>query len=197
MSKNANVTAGYTFTPDSQNRISVTMDRLNLIGQPVVTVDLEAQQVATAEIAASAVSGAKLADTVADAILTATATVGNTVAHSNPIAVALQVKDIQGNALAATIPIWWWLTADPAAPVPCATTAPSQALVYTTGLNVFDKTTNAVQLGVAAAVLGLALTDATGLLTISFQHNGGALTRYFRAIVGGKLISGSQALAWT
>jgi hypothetical protein len=164
----------------------------------VVTVDLEAQQVATAEIAASAVSGAKLADTVADAILTATATVGNTVAKTNPIAVSLQIKDIQGNNLAEEIPVWWWLTADPAPPAPAASSGgPDQNLSYTAGVNVFDKTTNYFSLSGASAVVGLAVTSAAGLLTISFQHNAGALTRYFRAIVGGKLISGSQALAWT
>jgi hypothetical protein len=41
------------------------------------------------------------------------------------------------------------------------------------------------------------VTDSTGKLYLTFQHNAAALTRYFYAIVGGKLVAGSQALAWT
>ena len=73
---NCSVNAGYTFVFDSEGKVLITLERLNLVSVPVVTVNL-AGQVNTADIVASAVTAAKLADAVADAITTAVATVGD------------------------------------------------------------------------------------------------------------------------
>lgn len=188
---NAAVTKGYTWVQDAQGRVQITKERLNQAATPVVTVNLSGEVNSDGDdVAASSIKAAMLVDAVADAILTATATVGNTAAHGNPIQVSLQVKDIQANALAAYCPVYWWLSDDvvTSGDIPPTATVPDQALVYTNGVYVVDMAASAVSLGV---------TDSTGKLYLTFQHDAGALTRYFNAIVAGKLIQGSQALAWS
>lgn len=188
---NCAVTKGYNWVVDAQGRVQITRERLNQAATPVATVNLSGQINSDgSDIASSSVTAAMLADAVADAILTGTATVGNPVAATNPIQVSLQLKDIQGNALSASCPVFWWLSdADYASGnIPPTGTVPDQALVYTNGVYVVDMANSVVSLGVS---------DSTGKLYLTFQHNAGALTRYFNAIVGGKLIQGSQALAWS
>lgn len=184
---NCAVTAGYTYTKDSDGKFQITLTNLNKLGIPVVTVNL-ADKIATADIIALAVTAAKLENTVADAILTATATVGNSVARANPIQVALQIKDIQGNALAQQCVVQWWLSNAASADLVPTSSIPDQALVYTNGNYVVNIANSATALGV---------TDSNGKLYLTFQHNAGAITRYFYASVNGKLISGSQGLIWT
>lgn len=74
----------------------------------VTTVKILDSNVTTAKIAASNVTAAKLADAVADAVPTATASVGSEAADT--IRVSLQVKDAQGNALAGYHFVPWSIT---------------------------------------------------------------------------------------
>ena len=185
---NAGVTAGYTFVADGQGRVLLLKERLNLLGLPTVTVDLSGA-VDTEDLVASAVSAAKLADAVADAIPVGVATVGDPVAKTNPIDVSLQISDIQGNALAVRCAVWWWLSDNAVGSALTPTSAvPDQAESYQAGNGA---------VAMANDTVSMSVTDATGLLTVRFQEDGGALTRYFYAIVGNKLVAGSQALVWT
>jgi len=186
---NANVTRGYKFVYDASSVFQVTLDRLNLAAQPVVTVDLTSG-VDTEDLVDSGVSAAKLSNDVADAVLTGAATVGAPVAATNPIEVSLQIKDIQGNALAQRSCVSWWLSDGliSSGNIPPTATIPDQTLVYTNGNSVVD---------IAASTVAIGVTDATGKLYLTFQHDAGALTRYFYCIVNGQLIAGSQALTWS
>lgn len=207
---NTNVTPGKIFVPDSQGRVLLTIDDLNRLGAPTVTIEktdsiasediqdaaiVEAKlgtgAVTADKIGASAVTAAKLANTVADAIETATVTVGASVARSNPILVAIQLKDIQGNALSEVCAVRWWISdanfSTGAHIVPSAT-IPDQALAYTLGYYAVN---------IAASTVAQGITDGSGRLHLTFQHNAGALTRYIYVVVGNKLIQGSIALAWT
>ena len=188
---NAAVTKGYTWVQDAQGRCQITKERLNQTAAPVVTLNLSGQVNSDgSDVAASSITAAMLADAVADAVLTAVATVGNTVAATNPIQVSLQLKDIQGNALATYCPVHWWLSDAlvTSGDIPPTATIPDQALIYTNGVYVVN---------IAVSTVAQGITDATGKLYLTFQHNAGAMTRYFNAIVAGKLIQGSQALIWS
>lgn len=186
---NANVTRGYTFSYNANGEFEITLDRLNLGFLPTVTVNLTSA-IDAEDLLDDCVTAEKLADAVADQILTATATVGAPVAKANPIQVSLQLKDAQGNALAQRCVVHWWLSDDVISngDIPPTATIPDQTLIYTNGKYVVN---------IAASTVAIGVTDATGKLYLTFQHNAAALTRYFYCLVNGQLVAGSQALVWT
>lgn len=112
--------------------------------------------VGAAEIDAAAVGTAELADAVADQIMGAP---GFTIAAegSDAIAVSVQAKDAQGNALAIRCHVTWWI-ADASYGAPSGD-PPSAGSAVTTGTALKEHT---------AEVLGESVTDATGLLVLTF-----------------------------
>ena len=183
---NCSVSQGYTWTEDAAGEIQITKTRLNLAAKPTVTVDM-AGAIATADLASGAVSAAKLADAVADEILTGAVTVGDNVAAGSPISVSVQAKDAQGNAVAKRVLVELWLS-NAAAGGPNVSTFPSTYTSPTAGVELVANADN---------VIGRYLTDATGLLTLSYTNSGALSGLYAVAVVGGKYYAGSQALAWT
>lgn len=187
--KNCSVTPGYQYTYDANDEFEITLERENMGFTPVVTVNLT-DAIDTEDILAEAVTPGKLDDEVADAIPVGVATVANSVAKANPILVQLQLKDVQGNSLLERVAVRWWLSdADiAAADIPPTATIPDHAIVYTQGKYAVN---------IANSTIALGVTDSLGRLYLTFQHDAGALTRYFYAMVGDKLVEGSQALVWT
>jgi len=185
---NANVSAGKVFVPDAAGQVLLMPADLNRIGVPTVSVNLS-DKIAAEDLKASAVTAAKLADEVADRIQRASIGVGASVAAGSAIVAQIQILDAQGNNLAAKCVVRWWISdansASSAALVPCATKPTSHS--YVAGGAVIAMDDNVTALGV---------TDATGLLGLSFT-NSGAKTAYVYASVGGRLVAGSRALVWS
>jgi hypothetical protein len=128
---------------------------------------------------------AKLEDAVADAIVTATATVGTE--SANTITVTVQLKDIQGNALSAQRLVKWWL-ADTDVMGPISSTGLTTPYVaYSQGTQVKAWTSYYHEQGV---------TNASGQLVLVFTSTS-AQTRYFRCAVGSLVVTGSAAMVWT
>ena len=180
---NANVTPGYTFVYDANGEFQITLDRLNLVANPIVTVDLSGQ-VNTNDIVASSVTAAKLADGVADEMLTATATVSVEVA--NVVSVTVQMQDIQGNNLADQCVVEYWLS-DTAAEALTGDTFTGGGVAATTGIIVKELTTD---------THAVCITDAAGLLVLTFTETN-ANTLYFNLIVNNKYVAGSRHMTWT
>jgi hypothetical protein len=141
--------------------------------------------VTEAKIGAGAVAAAKLADAVADAIVSATATVGTE--STNAVTVTVQLKDIQGNNLSAQRLVQWWL-ADTDVMGPISSTGLTTPYVaYSQGTQVKAWTSYYHESGV---------TNASGQLILVFTATG-SLTRYFRCAVGSLVVTGSAAMTWT
>lgn len=184
-SVNGNVTPGYTFAFDANQRFQITRDRLNLLGTPTVTMTLTGKVNSSgADVVNSSITAAMLADAVADMLITAVATVGNDAGTT--IQVDIQAKDGQGNNLAANVVMDVWLHDAVGTLTPSATATTSSAISGTKGY---------VLLAIANGVCGKYVTDSTGLLTIVFTQ-AGALTRYLSVGVQGKHVAGSQALVF-
>lgn len=180
---NANVSAGYIFVADGDGKVQITKDRLNLLGVPTVTVELSGV-IQTADIVDGVVTAAKLVDAVADRLVTAVATVP--AEDTNNIDVSVQAKDAQGNALSAVVPIFAFIS---------ATATGTLAALPSGGAPTIVSSQGTIIIGMSATLLGVYYTNASGLLVLRFTE-AGALTRYFRAIVGGKTIEGSAAMTW-
>lgn len=173
--KNATVTEGYTYTPDSSGTVQLTWTRANLQAKPTVVVDLKA-----------IVDTEDLKDAVADKILTGSATVGTE--SANNIDVVLQLKDAQGNDLAEICVVEYWIS-NTSTGGPDVTTFPDGGCSATVGA---DITVNADD------VVGRGITSSSGTLTIRYVHAGGALSGlYFCAIINNKLVQGSAELSWS
>lgn len=119
---------------------------------------------------------AALADAVADQIMgqpefTVAAEDGDA------IAVSVQARDAQGNALAQRCLVTYWLS-DAAAGAPSAD-PPSAGSAVTTGVALKEHT---------ADVLGEAMTDATGLLVVAVSE-AAADTWYLNVAIGGRVFS--------
>lgn len=182
---NGNVTPGYVFAYDSQLRILVTKDRLNLLGAPAVTVDLSGQVNSSGDdVAAGTISAAMLADAVADAILTITATVPDEA--TNNIDVSIQAKDIQGNALAARVSVWLWLAASSGGAPAALPSGGAPTVLNGNGVILYP---------VAATYPGQYMTSAAGLLELRFTE-AGALTKYLNLLCQDRFFAGSKAMVW-
>lgn len=179
---NCSVTPGATLVPDAQNRHPLTAPSLNALGLPTVQVALD-DGIAAEDIQDDAVEADHLEDALADAILTATATVGTE--NANDINVTVQVKDAQGNNLAERVCFPYWLS--DAAYGATTGTIPSGGVAATTGVAVT---------ALANSTVSWTCTDANGAAVLKFTE-AGALTRYFNMMLGGKLLVGSQSLVWT
>jgi hypothetical protein len=153
------VTPGYEFVYDGDGRVQLTKDRLNLLGNPVVVVAL-----------------------ANDALLFATATVATE--SGNNVDVAVQVVDVNGDAVAFQVALWAWI-ATAAAGAPAA--LPSGGAP--------SATTGTAVSAMSATVAGLYLTDASGVLVLRFTE-AGALTRYFNMVLASRLLQGDQAMTW-
>jgi len=179
---NASVTPGYEFVADGDGKIQVTKDRLNLLGAPTVTVALSGV-VAAADIAAGAVGTAALANAVADVLPTAVATVA--AENSNNVDVTVQAKDVQGNNLSAVVPVWAYIATSAAGALAALPSGGAPTIV----------TDGVIIMAMSATAIGMYYTNASGKLVLRFTE-AGALTRYFRAIVGGATIEGSAVMSW-
>ena len=206
--KNANVTPGKTFVPDTQGMILLTIEDLNRLGTPTVTVEttdsietedildeavtaakigalavteakIGALAVTEGKIGAAAVSAGKLADAVADAIVTATATVG--AKTSNTWTVTVQLKDIQGNSLSAVRMVAWWLVGSDVVG-PTASSGLTSNTSYSQGTQVKAWTAN---------YHDTAATNASGQLVLVFTSTG-TPTLYFRCQVGSLYVNGTD-----
>jgi hypothetical protein len=150
---------------------------------PTVTVELSGV-VRAADIVDGVVTAAKLVDAVADAIPTAVATVG--AEGTNTVDVSVQAKDAQGNALSAVVPVLAFISATATGALGAMPSGGAPTIVSSQGTIIID---------MSATLLGVYYTNASGLLVLRFTE-AGVLTRYFRAIVGGKTIEGSAAMTW-
>lgn len=184
-SVNANVGAGYVFVFDAEGKAQITLERLNLLGVPIVTVNL-AGKVAAEDLVAGAVIASKLADAIADQLMTVSVTVA--AEASNNVDVSIQVKDCQGNNLAQSTLLHLWLTASNSSLAPAALPSSGAPSILTSNGTIIQAMT--------ASAPGLYLTDSTGLLNLRFTE-AGALTKYLQTVVQSKLVQGSGALIWT
>ena len=180
---NLNMTPGYQWTSDSLGRIRYTKTRSNLAATPSGTVDLS-NAVAMADIKDSNVTAAKLSNAVADAILTAVATVGDEATGAHTVAVSIQVKDIQGNNLAEVCAIELWFSDTAGAVLAAAPT--TVAIAGSVGV---------ILVAASATLIGVYLTNASGQLNLTCTQAGN-LTKYCNLIVGGKYVAGSKAMVW-
>lgn len=163
--------------------LAVTEAKLGTLA--VTEGKIGALAVTEGKIGAGAVAAAKLADAVADAIVSATATVG--AEANNTITVTVQLKDIQGNALAEQRMVSWWM-ADTDVPGPISSTGLTNPYVaYSQGTQVKAWTANYHE---------LAATNTSGQLILVFTSTS-AQTRYFRCQIGSMLVKGSVAMSWT
>jgi hypothetical protein len=186
-SVNGNVTPGYTFAFDANQRFLITRDRLNLLGAPTVTVNLTGKVNSDGDdVANRTVKATMLADAVADVLITATATVA--AESSNNVDVSIQFKDLHGNALALNVGAHIWLTASGSALVPVA--LPSG------GAPTILSSKGFILTAMTASAPGYYLSDSTGLLQLRFTESG-TLTKYLALTVQDKLVMGSGALIWT
>ena len=131
-------------------------------------------------VASGAITAAKLADTVADAVLTATLSAGSEV--SDTITCTLQVKDVQGNNLAAVHMVHWGI-------------ADSDYGAGETGQAVTVSYTNGAEWQqITQHKKAVAFTDATGKLVLDVTHTG-ANTLYLMCSVSGKVYSVTLAFS--
>lgn len=162
----ATVTPGQTFTEDANNRVLVTKDRLNNLGQPTVNVPLDGQ-----------VAAADLAAAVADMIPNIGLTVG--AEASDAIEVTLQVKDAGGSSLSANYLIRVWL--GDASMGGLTATAPNTDLTVTTGTEL-EEITSKKQINL--------ITDANGTAVVKVDNAAGATdTWYLMAELDGKVFA--------
>ena len=152
------VVAGYTWVEDANGLTQITKDRLNLAAVPVVTVPLSGI-IETGDIQASQITAALLADALAD-LLPGTPTLTVATESSNQIITTIQLKDVQGNSLAAKRHFTWWVAGTSGA-VPAAT-PPSGSTVISTGIELVQYTPK---------VLGEAVTDANGACAILVEES--------------------------
>ncbi len=155
-------------TPDTA-WLTVSGD-LTAAGSGAFTI--AANAVTTAKINDSNVTAAKLADAVADAVLTATLSAGSETADT--ITCTLQIKDVQGNNLAAVCMAHWNI-AD--SDYGAGETSQAVTVAYTNGAEWQQLTQHKK---------AVAFTDATGKLEIDVTHTS-ANTIYLMCSVAGKV----------
>jgi len=177
------VTGGKVFTKDGDDKALVTLDDLNQLGVPTVVANLSGV-VDSEDIIALKVTAAKLENTVADAILTATATVSDEA--TNVVTVTVQIKDIQGNSLSEQCVFDFWLS-DTAGAVLTSDTFTGDGIAATTGTIIKEWADN---------THCRCITDDTGKLVLTFTETG-ANTLYFNLILNNKYVAGSQKMTWT
>lgn len=163
--------------------LAVTEAKLGALA--VTEAKLGALAVTEAKLGAGSVAAAKLADAVADAIVSATATVG--AESTNTVTVTVQLKDIQGNNLSAQRLVHFWLTdTDVMGPI-SSSGLTTPYIAYSQGTQVKAWTAYYHECGV---------TNSSGQLILVFTATGN-LTRYFRCAVGSLVVTGSGAMTWT
>lgn len=170
----ATVTPRQIYTPDAENKIQLTKDTLNDLGNPQVSVPLT-NAVATADIQANAVTYPKIASAVQAALRKIAITVGSE--NSDTLDCDIAVQDMDGTAVASYFVITCWLSDTPYAG-PTSSSPATSFQVATLGTQLDQPVSGKMIVGV---------TGSGGVLRVRLNHTGGGASQtwYLNAELNG------------